>query len=168
MAKRTKSRKTKKAAPKRRPGRPTLYTPRLAERICEAVATSELGLAAILKRKGMPGYSTVMQWLDRKPMFAEMYARAKEAQADLMAGRIVEIADSAGAEDVNVARLRVDARKWVAAKLKPRKYGERVAQELSGPEGGPIVYSRVETPAEELTDDELRAEIEECRRAAGK
>lgn len=163
------SRQKRKAVPRKpKPrGRPSLYTPELAEKICTAVATSELGLAAILKRKGMPSYGTVMRWLAAKPAFQHMYARAKEDQADLMAGRIVEIADSAVAEDVHVARLRVDARKWVAAKLKPRKYGERLAQEVSGPEGGPIQVTRVETPAEELTDDELAAEIEDCRREAG-
>ena len=33
---------------------------------------------------------------------------------------------------MNAARLRVDARKWVAAKLKPKVYGDRVEAALSG------------------------------------
>jgi len=35
-------------------------------------------------------------------------------------------------------RLRVDSRKWLASKLAPKKYGEKVSAELSGPDGGPI------------------------------
>ena len=33
---------------------------------------------------------------------------------------------------MNAARLRVDARKWVAAKLKPKVYGDRVEAAISG------------------------------------
>jgi hypothetical protein len=40
-------------------------------------------------------------------------------------------------------RLRVDARKWVAAKLLPKKYGDKVQQEVSGPDGGPIEVQTV-------------------------
>jgi hypothetical protein len=45
-----------------------------------------------------------------------------------MADEIVEIADNATPQDAHVARLKVDARKWVAAKLLPRKYGDRPAE----------------------------------------
>jgi hypothetical protein len=41
--------------------------------------------------------------------------------------QIVELADSATPEDVNVRRLQIDTRKWIAAKLVPRLYGDRVA-----------------------------------------
>jgi hypothetical protein len=74
-----------------------------------------------------------------------MYARAKEQQADLLAEEIIEIADDSskdlqGYDDynnpienkefVNRSKLRVDARKWVASKLKPKKYGDKL--ELDG------------------------------------
>lgn len=85
-----------------------------------------------------------------------MYARAREEQADTLADEIIAIADESPAlamergrddEDailkvdgaaVQHQRLRVEARKWVAAKLKPKKYGELVKNEISGPEGGPV------------------------------
>jgi oligoribonuclease (3'-5' exoribonuclease) len=51
--------------------------------------------------------------------------------------RIIEIADDADI-DPHHKRIMVDARKWVAAKLKSRKYGDKVTQEHSGPNGGPI------------------------------
>jgi hypothetical protein len=46
---------------------------------------------------------------------------------------LVEIADGAEAEagSINRARLRVDTRKWVAAKLRPRRYGDRTAVDLN-------------------------------------
>jgi hypothetical protein len=106
----------------------------------------------------MPHYATVMRWLNVHADFRDMYTRAKEEQADLMADRIVEIADGASPEDVQVARLRVDARKWAAAKLKPRKYGERVTQEVSGVGGAPIEATvNLRGELDQLTDEELEA-----------
>lgn len=103
----------------------------------------------------MPHVSTVYRWLVAKPAFRDMYARAREDQADTLADEIVDIADETpdivtddekgvfmidGAA-IQRQRLRVDARKWVAAKLKPRKYGDRIAQEMSGPDGQPLQTS---------------------------
>jgi hypothetical protein len=79
----------------------------------------------------MPVQSTIYVWLNDQPEFAEMYARAKRAQADLMAEDIVAIADDQD-EDVNRSRLRVDARKWLMAKLAPRKYGDALDIKHSG------------------------------------
>lgn len=59
--------------------------------------------------------------------FMQRYARAREVQAHRESDQIREIADVATPEDVNVARLRIDARKWRAAKLAPKVYGDRVA-----------------------------------------
>ena len=66
--------------------------------------------------------------------------RAREAQADCWASEIVDLADEtlADANHVAKARLQIDTRKWVACKLLPRKYGERVSAELTGANGGPI------------------------------
>src|SRR5260370_13514800 len=56
--------------------------------------------------------------------FLERYARAREAQADKCFQEIIEIADAATPETVNVARLRVDSRKFTVARLAPKKYGD--------------------------------------------
>ena len=86
----------------------------------------------------MPSYPAIMEWLKVHSDFAAMYIKAREDQADALADEILDIADSvkdAGPTDsakVNAARLRVDARKWVAAKLKPKVYGDRVEAALSG------------------------------------
>jgi len=58
--------------------------------------------------------------------------RAREAQADKLFKECLTIADAARPEDVNVARLRVDTRKWAAARLAPKKYGDRVSHDVKG------------------------------------
>jgi hypothetical protein len=78
----------------------------------------------------MPSMPTILKWLENHKQFANQYARAREVQADTYADEITEISDSVKGETENAivqaARLRVDARKWIASKLKPRKYGERI------------------------------------------
>lgn len=121
-------------------GRPTKYTEELAEQICELIATSSKGLNTICREtENLPAPSTVYKWLSEQPDFSEKYARAREIQADLLADEIIEIADDtsndtlvsdtgeyANKEWINRSRLRVDARKWKASKLAPKKYGDKV------------------------------------------
>jgi len=64
--------------------------------------------------------------------FANQYARAREAQTEALAEQIIPIADDATEEDAQVARLRVDVRKWIASKILPKKYGDKVQNEISG------------------------------------
>ena len=63
-----------------------------------------------------------------------MYARAREERADLLAKEILEIADAPCTNQVEVAhaRNRLDTRKWLASKLAPRKYGDRVEHDHKG------------------------------------
>lgn len=90
-------------------------------------------LRKICAADDMPGLSTVMEWLQKFPDFAEQYTRARELQADTHADEIVDIADDAAADpDAASRRVRVEARKWVASKLKPKTYGDRTAVEHSG------------------------------------
>ncbi len=111
-------------------------------------------------------YTGMLEFIHADSSRSEMYARARQERADLLADEIVEIADEEcttvkaskhGSSDdgegetevvfdaVAVARnkLRVDARKWVASKLKPRVYGDKL--ELSGEIGTPT----------KLSDDQL-------------
>lgn len=118
-------------------GAPALYNAALAERVCREIAQGK-SLVAICKLKWAPSYTTVCKWRREIPEFAQMYARAREDQADYMADEIIKIADSANAINANAMRLRVDARKFIAAKLKPRVYGERAVVEHTGEDGGPI------------------------------
>jgi len=100
----------------------------------------------------MPARQTVLDWLHAEPEFAAQYARAREAQADLMGEEILDIADDSrndsfvdedGQTHVNFdhiqrSRLRVDARKWLMGKMAPKKYGDKLLH--AGADGeGPLV-----------------------------
>lgn len=84
-------------------------------------------LRAICKSPRMPAWATVGRWLEDDADFRAQYARARETQADAIFDEILEIADEATGETVNQARLRIDARKWMAGKLRPKKYGDKLA-----------------------------------------
>jgi len=117
-------------AKSKKKGRPSLYTEPLATRICRRLAEGE-SLRAICADKAMPAISTVMGWLfdGNHDGFSEQYARAREAQAELRADEITDIADGVehgASEAVQAARLRIDARKWIAAKLLPKRYGDKL------------------------------------------
>jgi hemoglobin-like flavoprotein len=58
------------------------------------------------------------------PQLSQLYAHAQQTKAELYADEIIEIADTI--LDPNKARVMVDARKWVASKIKPDKYGDRI------------------------------------------
>lgn len=88
----------------------------------------------------MPERSTVYLWLLKHKEFSDMYARAKEDSADVDADDIKEIADDL-TEDPQSRRVRIDARKWIASKLKPKKYGDKL--ELAGDPNAPLV-TRIE------------------------
>ena len=65
--------------------------------------------------------------IEANSAWAEQYVRARETQADTLADQIVEIADDAVTDpDAASRRLRIDARKWVAAKLRPKRWGDSV------------------------------------------
>ena len=124
----------------------------LADTICERIARGE-SLNSILREPGMPSYQAVCLWLRKNEQFAAAYRQARIDQADTLADQILEIADQAKAEDAQVARLRVDARKWVAAKLKPQVYGDKLLH--TGSDGyGPIEYKMTHDWSR-LSPDEL-------------
>jgi hypothetical protein len=147
----------------RKEHRPSDYTPEIADEICTRLANGE-SLRAICgsdRDDFMPSIGTVLRWVGEKPDFQKQYARAREIQAETHADDIVTIADGdrfADPDAVGVARdrLRVDARKWVASKLLPKKYGDKVQTEVSGPDGGAI-QTETKLDLTGLSADQLRA-----------
>lgn len=135
-------------------GRPTDYTQEIASSICERIADGE-SLRSICLIEDMPNKSTVFRWLTQHPDFRDQYAHAREAQADSLADEMLDIADDGSndwmersekkgggweenGEAIGRSRLRLDARKWIASKLKPKKYGEKITSEMSGLDGAPL------------------------------
>jgi hypothetical protein len=139
------SKAAKALTPAKKPvGAPTTYNKHIASVICTRIAEGE-SLREIVKSVGMPDRSAVYDWLLRHPEFADQYTRAREEQADTLADEIIAIADESPATVevrdkegnvldvkidsgyVNYQRQRIDARKWTAMKLKPKKYGDKLA-----------------------------------------
>ncbi len=118
-------------------GRHSTYTEKIGTAICERMASGE-SLRAICRDKDMPAIGTVIKWAHQNEKFAKQYACAREALVDVLAAETVDIADGATPESVAVARLRFDARRWFAGKVSPKKYGDKITQELTGPNDGPI------------------------------
>lgn len=118
-------------------GRPSKYTDEIAAMICERIAQGET-LVAICRGDDAPSYSTVLKWRAERQEFSEMYARAREDSADWDADEIKAIADDPEL-DPNDKRVRIDARKWLAGKKNAKHYGDRVQQEITGANGGPVV-----------------------------
>lgn len=149
-------------------GRPSSYTAELALVICERLVEGE-SLRAICREEGMPSQSMVFRWLEANEAFREQYARAREMQADTFADELTEISDDArndwmerhgekgedgepvkgwqvNGEHIQRSRLRIDTRKWIASKLKPKKYGDKLG--LGAADGlGPIQYEEIKVSA---------------------
>src|SRR5205814_6015466 len=124
-------------------GRPLIFKQESADIICHEISTSSKSLRTICKDEKLPCVSTVLNWLNTNTEFLAQYTRAKEQQADFLAEEMIEIADD-GSNDfmtitkgdisyevenkevTNRSRLRVDTRKWIASKLKPKKYSDRL------------------------------------------
>jgi hypothetical protein len=133
----SKTAKPKTQATPAKMGRPPIYSEQIANELLQRIASGE-SLNKISKDKGMPSHTVVYEWLAQKPDFAEKYARAREDQAETLADEIQAIADEEPptvptkfGEQIDTGWLmwqkqRVDARKWTASKLKPRKYGDRL------------------------------------------
>ncbi|MES2397933.1 MAG: terminase small subunit protein [Bacteroidota bacterium] len=137
--------------PPKKNGRPSKYSKEVCDKICEILSTSSKGLVTICKSDDMPHHATVMRWLatPENKEFCDNYTRAREDQADFLADEIIQISDDATNDFMTVtkgevqyeienkewtsrSKLRVDARKWKASKLAPKKYGDKVQTEHSG------------------------------------
>lgn len=123
-------------------GRPSDYTPELAALICGQIAEGK-SLRTICAQDQMPVTSTIFVWLNKHEEFKELYARSKEEQTEAFVEEMMDIADDGtndwmevhdkdgacigyklNGEHVQRSRVRIDTRKWIASKLKPKKYGE--------------------------------------------
>jgi hypothetical protein len=142
----------KKANGKHPGGRPGKDWTAIRRDLLQMIATSNKSLQKCLNEIN-PKYNeklaviTVFDWIHDDKEFAKQYARAKEDQADFLAEEILSIADDTSEDEIFIeaedgsgqtakricnkefiarSRLRVDTRKWIASKLKPKKYGDKV------------------------------------------
>ncbi|MCK4207187.1 terminase small subunit protein [Brucella pituitosa] len=132
-------------------GRPLEYTPVIGDAICERLCDGE-SLRKICEDESMPARSTVFRWLSIVTAFSDQYARAREAQADALFDDMLLIADTpmlgekvkelpggkkekTSGDMIEHRKLQVETRKWIAGKLRPKKYGDRTQMQLTGPDG---------------------------------
>ena len=103
-------------------------------------------LISILRRKEFPSTATFYQWLEADEEKTKRYVRACELRADVIFEQIIEIADHSdedhtpftGSNIVQRDRLKIDARKWIVAKLHPKKYSDRVYQDITTHQEQPL------------------------------
>jgi hypothetical protein len=122
-------------------GRPSMHTPELAKEICDTIASSTKGLHSLCQMHAhWPSYNAIYEWInDNREGFGDLYAKAKESQADYLCDDILRIIDKPetyienGVErnDVAMMRLKVDSMKWQAMKLKPRRWGDKQVEETN-------------------------------------
>lgn len=136
---------------KNKGGRPTDYSLELADTICFRLANGE-SMRSVCRDDATPAMTTVFRWLRENEEFQQQYAIATEERAEAFVEDMVDIADNAtndwmesngegnegyrlNGESIQRSRLRVDTRKWAASKMKPKKYGDKIQQEITAPEG---------------------------------
>lgn len=153
-------------------GRPSSFDEEIAKEICERIAKGE-PVRQISLLEHMPCEGTIYNWLMRNEDFFKNYARAKAAQADRFSEELAEIADDGtndwierenertgktyvvlNEEAISRSKLRVETRKWLMSKFKPKRYGDKVEVEHSGQ-----IDSRVTV----MTDDRLKVLMDKKR-----
>lgn len=138
----------KKPAAQNPGGRPTLYSTEMCDRICSLLIEGHT-LRQIGELEGLPGKRTIISWLAKHVEFQHRYARAREMQALIAEDEIIEIADDSShdyidrtvngqkqatfnRQNVERAKLRVEARKWLMSKRMPKRYGDKIDLNHSG------------------------------------
>ena len=111
----------------------------------EVELASGKSVVASCKKVGLDRMRFYYELANNKEL-ATRIAHARDIGVDARIDENQEIADAATALDWQVARLRIWERQWAASKMKPRMYGDKVQQEISGKDGGPLVVTWLKEP----------------------
>lgn len=121
----------------RRPvGRPSDYSPELAQRICFLLSMG-MSLRSVCLLDDMPNGETIFRWLRTNKEFSEQYALAKQESTDAQQEQLESLGDEAIALSqtvdvkasgavVQAVKLKADNLKWLMSKMKPKKYGDKL------------------------------------------
>jgi hypothetical protein len=147
------------AAAQTQVGRPSSLTPEVADEILGRIAEGE-SLAAITRDdEHLPSYRSVYRGLESDEDFRRRYQLATGIRTEHLIDEIVEMSDEAkSVDEVQAARLRIDARKWLAAKLLPKKYGDKV--------NGDVHVSTAVTNTFSIITEQRQNEIQDRNRRA--
>jgi len=148
-------------------GRPSKFNKDITDKICVRIANGE-SLRTICKDDDLPDRATILKWVIQgmasdAPQgykdFYHQYTYAREIQIEALADECCDIADDStndyvtkisnkgkeyqGVDQENIqrSRLRIETRKWFASKLIPKKYGDKIQQEITGRDGADLIPS---------------------------
>lgn len=110
--------------------RPSVHDDGALQRVCDALIEG-LSIKQACKPDDMPRWQEIYLEMQRNEEVRNAIAHAREAQQEVTADDIVDMADLATPDDHNVVKLRIWARQWRAAKLAPKKYGEKQSLEVT-------------------------------------
>lgn len=116
--------------PKHAGGRPSTFTPELAQKVLDHVAEGRFLVS--LKEEGLPSWQTVYGWADRRPEFTKALARAHEDGAHALLAQAETMLEAATRDTIQVVRERVAHIRWRVSRLNPAAYGDRSELRVSG------------------------------------
>jgi hypothetical protein len=125
------------------PERPTEYTEEIGNTICGRLVDDE-SLRSICAEPGMPAVATVASWISNHREFRDMYARAREFQADCIADETMDLASEVSTQRVEKVSANGSAR------TKPQE-PPPLPLAHSGPPVGCRGVARARPPAARLT-----------------
>jgi hypothetical protein len=111
------------------------YSLEVANDICDRVSNGQT-LQVIADFYGV-SIGTILNWVTKEET-VDKYARAREAASDLFESKILERVELITPESAAADRVAIDTLKWIAARRSPKKYGDKITQELTGKDGQPI------------------------------
>ena len=123
---------SRKTGKKRKVGRPTGYSEKIAATICERIENGET-LTRICSSDSMPELHQVFKWLDQYPEFNNQYRKSRSYSATAIVDRNSDEIDAA--TDPQLAALlkvKSESRRWIAARHAPELYGDVKRLEVSG------------------------------------
>ena len=117
-------------------GRPTLYTPELAAKVCHAIATNPVGIKRLCKEyPELPSHQTISNWISEKDDFFGQYLIAKERQAFIITEMLSDDIDNVDErpEAISKQTLRFRYYQWQLSKLAPKQFGDKkeIKQEMN-------------------------------------
>jgi hypothetical protein len=127
------------------------WTTAITDRICELIESGK-SINSFAGKKGVPSAPSIYRHMARDAEFAGMIAIARQAQQEHEMEKCIELADSATPEDWQVKRLQIWARHWRASRMIPKKWGDKITQEITGRDGSPIATQQIT-----LSDDQEAA-----------
>lgn len=122
------------------------WTDELIDRICDEVSSGR-SVAELAREDWCPSQPSIYREMARNEEFADRMGKARAAQQEYEADNCVQMADDATAEDWQVVKLRIWARQWRAAKLAPKKYGDK------------LDLTNSDNSMSSMTDEQLRARL---------